>query len=159
MVNEIKCDNKNCKKHKCVADQTFVIIPKNRQYKFAFMISAHCPICKKHFTLITNYKFIKEGEKKVKQTDKKPRAFGIFEPVFKLFTGKKADKVFEDIFEKQKAVIYEVLKNSANHKSGFYLNYTEYGSVKRCYSNLSTLKLGRIKNNFEDMENMKKILI
>lgn len=123
------------------------------------MKSAHCPICKKHFTLITNYEFVKEGEKKVKADDKEPRAFGVFKPVFKLFTGKKADEIFEDIFEKQKAVIYEVLKNSANHKSGFYLNYTEYGSVKRCYSNLSTIKLGRIPYNFQDMENMKKILI
>lgn len=149
---EILCNNNGCNKHKCVIDQTFVIVPKNKKYAFAFMKTAHCPICKRHYTLITNFQFVKEG------VDNQKRAFGCFAPVHKIFTGKDADSVFEKIYEHQKAVLYEVLKNQSNVKSGFYLNYSEYGNVKRCYSNLSTLKIGRIKYNFEDMENSKQLM-
>ena len=155
---KIFCDNKSCEKHKCVIDQTFVIVPKNKNYSFALLRTAHCPVCNKHFTLISNFQFIKEGSSKLKAEDKIKRAYGSFIPKHKLFTGYEADRVFENIHENQKSVLYEVLKNSANHKSGFYLNYTEYGTIKRCYSNLSTLKLGRIKNNFEDFEYMKSFL-
>ena len=149
---KIHCNNKSCSNHKCVIDQTFVIVPKNKKYSFAFMRTAHCPVCNKHYTLITNYSFIKEG------IDLQKRAFGCFTPEHKLFAGADADRMFEKIFEQQKSVLYEVLKNSANIKSGFYLNYSEYGTIKRCYSNLSTLKLGRIKYNFEDMESSKKLV-
>lgn len=142
----IHCFKQGCNKHKCVIDQTFVIVPKNKKYAFAFMKTAHCPICKQHYTLITNFEFVKEG------IDKQKRAFGCFTPVQKVFKGNEADVIFEKIYEHQKAVLYEVLKNSANIKSGFYLNYSEYGVIKRCYSNFSTLKLGRIKYNFEDLE-------
>ena len=110
------------------------------------MKTAHCPICKQHYTLISNFQFVKEG------VDKQKRAYGCFTPVQKIFKGREADVIFEEIYEHQKAVLYEVLKNSANIKSGFYLNYSEYGVIKRCYSNFSTLKLGRIKYNFDDLE-------
>lgn len=148
---KIFCTKDDCHKHKCLIDQTFVIVPKSKQYAFAFLHTAHCPLCKTHYTLITNFKFVKEGYSKLKPFDNKARAFGVFSPVHKLFKGSEADRVFDDVFEKQKAVIYEVLKNKPNQKAGFYLNYSEYGSIKRCYSNLSTLKLGRIKENFEDL--------
>lgn len=145
-MTNIYCFQQDCNKHKCVIDQTFVIVPENKKYAFAFMKTAHCPICKRSYTLITNFRFIKEG------VDKQKRAFGCFTPVYKLFAGKEAERIFENIYEEQKAVLYEVLKNQSNVKSGFYLNYSEYGIVKRCYSNLSTLKLGRIKYNFEDLK-------
>lgn len=144
-MTNICCFQQDCNNHKCVIDQTFVIVPKNKKYAFAFMKTAHCPICKRHYTLITNFQFVKEG------VDNQKRAFGCFAPVHKIFTGKDADSVFEKIYEHQKAVLYEVLKNQSNVKSGFYLNYSEYGTVKRCYSNLSSLMLGRIKYNFEDL--------
>ena len=145
-MTNIYCFQQDCNKHKCVIDQTFVIVPENKKYAFAFMKTAHCPICKRSYTLITNFRFIKEG------VDKQKRAFGCFTPIHKLFAGKEAERIFENIYEEQKAVLYEVLKNQSNVKSGFYLNYSEYGIVKRCYSNLSTLKLGRIKYNFEDLK-------
>lgn len=157
-VAKIFCNNEKCNYHKCLIDQTFVIVPKNKKYKFAFLYTSHCPVCKKHYTLIINYEFIKEGESKLKRTDKGSRAFGCFKPVEKLFTGKKADEIFENIYEGQKAVLYEVMKNLKKQKSGFYLKYSEYGKIKRCYSNLSTLKLGKTKNNFEDIEDVKSFL-
>ncbi len=150
---KIFCDSKKCLRHKCVIDQTFVIVPKNRRFAFAFMYTAHCPVCGRHFTLISNFRFVKEG------CDKAKRAFGCFAPVYRLFAGSDADRIFEDVFEKQKAVLFEVVKESANHKSGFYLNYSEYGTIKRCYSNLSSLMLGRMKSNFEDLEDRKRIFL
>ena len=38
---------------------------------------------------------------------------------------------------------YSPLKSG---KSSFYLNYNEYGSKKRCYSNISTLQIGRFES-------------
>ncbi len=108
---KIFCDNKSCAKHKCKIEQTFVIIPKNRQYAFALMRTGYCPVCGRHYTLITNYLFIKEGSSKVKPNDEKLRAFGVFKPVHSLFKGDEADRIFENIFEFQKAVLYEVLKD------------------------------------------------
>lgn len=32
-------------------------------------------------------------------------------------------------------------------KGGFYLNYSEYGSKKRCYQNISTLQLGKLETD------------
>ncbi|MEA3272437.1 MAG: hypothetical protein U9P90_02110 [Patescibacteria group bacterium] len=46
-------------------------------------------------------------------------------------------------------------KNSADRR--FYLLYNEYGEIKRCYSNLSTLKLGRIPDNYEEMRRFKEL--
>lgn len=38
--------------------------------------------------------------------------------------------------------------------SGFYLNYNEFGTKKKCYSNLSTLKMGLFENkNLTDIKN------
>jgi hypothetical protein len=50
-------------------------------------------------------------------------------------------------FEKaQKSIIQELFHlpriGKGDDKKGFYLNYSEYGTVKRCYQNLSSMKLG-----------------
>lgn len=45
-------------------------------------------------------------------------------------------------------IIYEIVDISIG-KFGFYLNYSEYGKVKKCYSNLSTLKLGKFSNDID----------
>ena len=55
---------------------------------------------------------------------------------------KKARLFFEKIKNK---IIYE--KKIINNKGGFYLNYNEYGRKKRCYSNLSALKIGLVEQS------------
>lgn len=57
----------------------------------------------------------------------------------------KAIKFFEVL---KKQVLYEIKPiNYQKVNSGrFYLNYNEYGVRKRCYSNLSTLKMGLAEN-------------
>lgn len=54
-----------------------------------------------------------------------------------------ADKVFQKY---QSSIVYEI-KRSENVVCGkFYLPYNEYGKKKKCYSNLSTLKMGLTEN-------------
>ena len=54
--------------------------------------------------------------------------------------------------EKYSKDIIEEKTNSSNkyikYQGKFYLNYNEYGKIKKCYSNLSTLKLGLFDNTF-----------
>ena len=47
----------------------------------------------------------------------------------------------------KKFVLYEEVPLKIPKNSGkFYLNYNEYGVLKRCYSNLSSLKIGLYEN-------------
>lgn len=57
----------------------------------------------------------------------------------------KARKLFNKL---KNAIIYEnnpQIANSRSH-SKFYLYYNEFGVKKKCYSNLSTLKMGLFEN-------------
>lgn len=53
----------------------------------------------------------------------------------------KAKKLWEKL---KSMVLYEknIYPNIPSGRGTFYLNYNEYGIKKRCYSNLSNLKLG-----------------
>lgn len=57
----------------------------------------------------------------------------------------KAKKFFKSL---EKAILYEkVPQKVPRYGHGkFYLNYNEFGVKKRCYSNLSTLKIGLFEN-------------
>lgn len=58
----------------------------------------------------------------------------------------KARKLFEKI---KKAILFEKEEEGSRLKgyySNFYLNYNEFGVKKRCYSNLSALKIGLFEN-------------
>ena len=59
-------------------------------------------------------------------------------------TIKKTNKKAVEFFERLKSkIIYESRNINYSNKYGkFYLYYNEYGVKKRCYSNLSKLKLG-----------------
>lgn len=60
---------------------------------------------------------------------------------------KKAEKFFAHL---KNQILYEIKSFDYNKiKSGkFYLNYNEFGVIKRCYSNLSTLKIGLTENKY-----------
>lgn len=65
---------------------------------------------------------------------------------------RKNDEEAEELIEKVSCdILYELLPTKINERHGFYLQYSEYGKIKKCFSNLSTLRLGRIKNNFDDV--------
>lgn len=57
----------------------------------------------------------------------------------------KARRFFESL---KQHVLYEKHSDEriSQNNSKFYLNYNEYGTIKRCYSNLSTLKMGLFEN-------------
>lgn len=61
-----------------------------------------------------------------------------------------------ELFEKNKHNILFEVKPIQNGKFGWYLKYCEFGRIKKCYSNLRTLKLGKFAGNFEDINNFKK---
>ena len=58
------------------------------------------------------------------------------------------DKIKNDILYEVKKINY----NSFYHGK-FYINYNEYGVKKRCYSNLSTLKIGLLESRFYKKKN------
>lgn len=57
----------------------------------------------------------------------------------------KARKLFENL---KTSIIFEKKAEYSNSisYSNFYLNYNEFGVKKKCYSNLSTLKIGLFEN-------------
>lgn len=58
---------------------------------------------------------------------------------------RKINEKARKLFDKLKAsILFEKEKNGVRLRvhSKFYLNYNEFGVKKRCYSNLSTLKMG-----------------
>lgn len=63
----------------------------------------------------------------------------------------KAEKFFQSL---KKFILYEKVpqKFPLFGHGKFYLNYNEYGIKKRCYSNLSTLKIGLYEN--KDFNNL-----
>lgn len=58
----------------------------------------------------------------------------------------KARKLFNKL---KKAILFEKKDEGVRLKvySKFYLNYNEFGVKKRCYSNLSSLKIGLFENS------------
>ena len=56
-------------------------------------------------------------------------------------TNKKAREFYNDL---KKQILYEIRPINYNvvYNGRFYLNYNEFGIKKRCYSNLSALKIG-----------------
>lgn len=60
-------------------------------------------------------------------------------------TNEKAKKLFKSL---ENSILYKKETEGIRLKaySKFYLNYNEYGVKKRCYANLSTLKIGLFDN-------------
>ena len=64
-------------------------------------------------------------------------------------TCRKINEKARKLFEKLKSSILFEKKTEGsriNSRSRFYLYYNEYGVKKKCYSNLSTLKMGLFEN-------------
>ena len=70
-------------------------------------------------------------------------------------TNKKADKFWTKL---QNTILYEIKPYKYEAKGNFYLNYNEYGVIKRCYSNLRNLKLGKTGNLEDELELTPKLL-
>lgn len=69
----------------------------------------------------------------------------------KISTIRKINKKAKEFFKKlKKEILYEIrpFEYKAINIKRFYLNYNEYGVQKRCYSNISALKLGKFDKNY-----------
>ena len=67
----------------------------------------------------------------------------------KISVYRKNNKKAKKLFNKLRSLILFKGKTSSkiySHGSTFYLNYNEYGKKKKCYSNLSSLKIGKFDN-------------
>lgn len=128
---QIRCCNKS---HKA---RVFLLQPR-KGYKDTFFKIAYCPVCKRTFAVL---------ERTSTRTNKVSyiRAQGY-------------EKVFEYHKTLQAWIITELSNTKIASGSSFYLNYNEYGKKKKCYSNLSSLKLGLIKSNFEDINPQKSFI-
>lgn len=122
---QIKCCNKS---HKA---KVFLLQPR-KGYKDTLFKIAFCPICKRTFAVLQRTSL---KTNKVSYV----RAQGY-------------QKVFKYLKALQAWIITEIANTRVISGSSFYLNYNEYGKKKKCYSNLSSLKLGLIKSNFEDIK-------
>ncbi len=107
--------------------RTFELIP-DEKYKIKEMdYLEECPVCGHTVLQLTRIDF-KNNVSGYRITNKKARKF----------------------FEKYHKDIYQEKKESSvfvKQQGKFYLNYNEYGKKKKCYSNLSSLKIGLFDNN------------
>lgn len=69
-------------------------------------------------------------------------------------TNAKADAFFEKL---KKTILYELKPVNYKNCGKFYLNYNEYGVIKRCYSNLANLKIGKNDNSDKNIKGLEKI--
>lgn len=72
---------------------------------------------------------------------------------------RKINEKARNFFEKiQSSILYEKKTNEIRVRaySSFYLNYNEFGIKKKCYSNLSTLKIGLFENR--DLKSVKELI-
>ena len=114
------------KKHKAIV---FELKLNNDGCVSKILKNAFCPICGKNIIVIEKKMFV-DGVEQVRYIRRQ---------------GKEADKLFDKLENDIICVIPE-LKN-VQYKKGFFLKYNEYGKIKKCYSNLSALKLGIFDTN------------
>ena len=69
-------------------------------------------------------------------------------------TNHKAEKFLKKL---KKDILYEIRPYRYNKQGKFYLNYNEYGVIKKCYSNLRNLKLGKSENLNVKTDAFKKV--
>lgn len=67
---------------------------------------------------------------------------------------RKCGKSAEVLYNKNRLnIIAECFPYSPQNKyQGFYLNYSDKGVVKKCYSNFSSIRIGEFDNNLDDLK-------
>lgn len=109
------------KKHKAIV---FELKLNNDGCVSKILKNACCPICGKNIVVIEKKMFI-DGVEQIRYIRRQ---------------GKEANKLFDKL---EKDILCQIIEHrNVQYKKGFYLNCNEYGKIKKCYSNLSSLKLG-----------------
>lgn len=115
--------------------KSYAISPEKDYFMAELDYLEECPVCGHTVTQLTRIDF----ENKISICRK---------------TNQKAKKLFDNL---KNLILFE--RNKENKvplaKSAFYLNYNEYGTKKKCYSNLSTLKMGKFENKNNNYDSYK----
>ena len=103
-----------------IKNEDKVITTEGKQYNYLneYIISGYCDICKNLFVL---HLYETYNGTKIKRE----------------YRGKNAVKFLSKVIQTVR------MYKSQQIDYRLYLNYNEYGTTKKCYSNLSSLKLGR----------------
>ena len=109
------------------ASRSFVLEPQSGFLYVQMSILDECPVCN-HFVVELFRIDYNHELSSVRKINKQGRKF--FEKLSSsiLYEHRASDKLFRSY-------------------GSFYLSYSEFGKVKRCYSNLSTLKIGLFDND------------
>lgn len=108
--------------------KTFYLVPQEKFVLCELDYLTKCPICGHTVVQLT----------RISKNDK-------------ISVVRKTNKKAKDFFSKLKnQILYEIRPIQYNNKNlgKFYLNYNEFGVKKRCYSNLSALKIGLKENKY-----------
>ncbi len=108
--------------HKC---RTFQLVPRENYVVSELDYLASCPVC--GHTVVQLTRVNRDNQ---------------------LSVVRKVNKKALEFFKKLKTEIFYEIKPSKETvpRGRFYLNYNEYGVKKKCYSNLSALKIGLAEN-------------
>ncbi len=106
--------------------KSYVLSPEKKYLTAEIDYLDECPVCGHSVTQLTRIDF--------------DNNISVFRK-----TNEKAKKMFENL---KSSILFEKITGAFKLKaySRFYLNYNEFGKKKRCYSNLSTLKMGLFDN-------------
>lgn len=114
--------------------RTYRLVPQKGYLICEVDVLTRCPVC---------------GHKVVQLTKVTPNG--------EVSTVRKTNRKAESFFQKLKNdILYEIRHINYTDCGKFYLNYNEYGVIKRCYSNLSNLRLGLSENVDKKSNNVEK---
>ena len=103
--------------------RSFVLSPFDKFVICELDILKECPICG-HYSIQLTRLDSENNISTIRYINKKARIF--------------LEKIKSKILYEKRYYDYSKIKGR------YYLNYNEYGVIKRCYSNISTLKIGLI---------------
>jgi len=109
------------------ASRSFVLMPEDGFLYVRMDVLDECPVCN-HFVVELFRLDYKHDTSRVRKVNQQGRKF----------------------FSKlESSILYEksTCSDLSREHGRFYLNYSEFGKIKRCYSNLSTLKIGLFDND------------
>ena len=115
--------------------RTFEIDDRYNKYKMCLLdILEQCPICQNYILQLTRVDFLNNIS----------------------FIRKRNSKAIKFYLKLKPFIIHEFDKYKIPQGSKFFLYYNEFGSKKRCYSSLQSLKIGKF-DNFENVINVNLI--
>lgn len=115
--------------------RTYKLTPQNGYLVCEVDVLSECPICGHKVVQLSKISF--SGEVSIVRK-----------------TNHKAEKFLKRL---KKDILCEIRSYRYSNQGKFYLKYNEYGVIKKCYSNLRNLKLGKSENLDVKTNEFKKV--